>query len=68
MDELRTILQDACGKLGKLDADVSPYLKKLQEDWYDNVDHLRGKDVEVLNKYMPRLLAETLSAIINPEE
>jgi len=26
--------------------------------WYDSVDQLRGMDIDILNKYMPRRLAE----------
>ena len=65
IDELRDLLIGACEKLGKAGTDVSPYLEKLQEDWYDNVDHLRGEDADALSKYMPRVLAKTLLEILN---
>ena len=68
IEEIRDTLEAICKKLEKSDIDVSPYIRKLQEDWYESIDHLRGKDVDILNRYMPRHMAESLFEIVNCKE
>lgn len=58
--ELEIFLREACKKLGRPEADVSPFLNKLDLDWHDNVASLQGRSIDFLNKYMPYALAETV--------
>ena len=52
------LLRDAAIKCGRDDQGVSIYLANLEEDWYSDVDQLKGMAVDVLARYMPRRLAE----------
>ena len=66
--ELHDLLQRACHRLGKGHVDVSPFMEKLKRDWYDDVDSLRGRSVDILSKYLPKLLAETVHEMLNEKD
>ena len=35
-DEIESLLREACRKLGRDEVDVTPFLSKLNQDWYDD--------------------------------
>jgi hypothetical protein len=66
-EKVEALLQKACKILGRDDVDVTPYVKKLQLDWYDDLNRLKGENIDVLSKYMPRGLAVTVHGILQEE-
>jgi len=52
------LLRGAACNIGRGGFDVSKYEQKLEDDWYNNASELREMSVDVLQKYMPRRLAE----------
>ena len=52
------LLRGAACNIGRGGFDVSKYEQKLEDDWYNNASELREMSVNVLQKYMPRRLAE----------
>jgi len=52
------LLRKAANAIGRGNVDVSKYEERLADEWYDNTDQLRGMNIDILNKYMPRRLAE----------
>lgn len=53
-----TLLAKAAANLGTTDCDISDFEARLKEDWFSEVDHLKGRTVECLSGYMPLRLAE----------
>ena len=52
------LLRGAACNIGRGGFDVSKYEQKLEDDWYNNASELREMSVDVLQKYMPRRLAD----------
>ncbi|KAL9183205.1 hypothetical protein ACHAXT_004992 [Thalassiosira profunda] len=63
-----TLLRKAAVSLGRSNYDTSIYEARLEEDWYCDASQLKGLGVEVLARYMPRLLAQRLHDILDSEE
>ncbi|KAL9184971.1 hypothetical protein ACHAXT_002748 [Thalassiosira profunda] len=51
--------------LGKTNVDVTPYVIKLKEEWYDDVESLKGKSANALSKYMPDRLADCVCRLLD---
>jgi hypothetical protein len=67
-NEVEKLLQKAAQKLGMQNYDLSPYMKKFQNDWYDDLNSLQGKSVDTLKDYMPRRLAEIVHEMLQRRE
>ena len=52
------LLRSAACDIGRGGFDISKYEQKLEDDWYNDASELREMPVDVLQKYMPRRLAE----------
>jgi hypothetical protein len=68
MSEVKTLLEKACSRLGKPNTDLTQYLKKLEDNWFDDIERLEGEDVNVLSNYMPRVLAKSVHEILQRKE
>ena len=66
IDDIESLLMDACQVLGRnvSEVDLTPYLIKLQEDWFDSVESLEDLDVNDLHNYMPLRLAQSTHALL----
>ena len=62
------LLRRAAVGLGRAGYDVSIYEARLEQDWYNDVSQLRGVDVDILSRYMPRLLAQRVHEMIESGE
>jgi hypothetical protein len=65
--EIGKILCDAASHLGRLEFDVTEFEARLEEDWINDVEMLRGRDVSFLSRYMPSGLAEKVQEILSRE-
>lgn len=65
--EIGKMLCDAASQLGRLEFDVTEFEARLEEDWINEVDMLRGRDVAFLSRYMPFGLAEKVQEILSKE-
>ena len=50
--------------IGRSDIDMSSYISRLEDDLYTHVEHLVGKDIDALSRYMPRRLAKEVHRIL----
>mmetsp|Transcript_18186 Transcript_18186/g.45025 ORF Transcript_18186/g.45025 Transcript_18186/m.45025 type:complete len:373 (+) Transcript_18186:161-1279(+) len=67
-DELMDLLNTAAAALGRSNVDTKPYVAKLQRDWYDTVESLNDLDVDILSKYMPRRLAQSVVTLLQKDK
>ena len=62
---LDNLLRTAITNLGRMESvDVSEFTARLERDWLTSEGHIRGRNVEFLNKYMPLLLAEEVHRLL----
>lgn len=67
-ESLDNLLRTAVANLGRLEgSDISEYKGRLEKDWLTLVEHVQGRDVDFLNKYMPFLLAEEVHRLLKIE-
>lgn len=62
---LENLLRTAITNLGRMESvDVAEFTVRLEKDWLTSESHIRGRNVEFLNKYMPLLLAEEVHRLL----
>lgn len=57
---IHELLRESADSIERTDFDVSIYVARLEDDWYNKVEQLRGLTVDTLSSYMPRMLAQTV--------
>lgn len=62
------LLRTAAINLGRNDEDMSVYEERLEKDWFNEVDQLKGRSVECLSRYMPLRLAEEVHKLVGMQE
>ena len=64
-ESLDNLLRTAITNLGRTESvDVSEFTARLERDWLTSESHIKGRNVEFLNKYMPLLLAEEVHRLL----
>jgi len=67
-ESLDNLLRMAVTNLGRMEGStISEYKGRLEKDWLTLVEHIQGRDVDFLNKYMPLLLAEEVHRLLKIE-
>ena len=61
---IKNLVRDACIRIGKTKVDVTPFAQKLEMDWYDDVESLKGTNIDTLRQYMPGRLAEAVHKML----
>ena len=59
------LLCTAAKNLQITDCDISHFERKLKEDWFNEVEHLKNRSVEFLARYMPWRLAEEVHKVVD---
>lgn len=58
------LLRAAAIRLDRQNEDTTIYEERLEADWFNEKEQLRGRDVQCLSRYMPLRLAEEVHAIL----
>lgn len=61
---IHILLEKTANAIGRNDIDVTKDVKAFDDDLFDSVDQLKGMDIEVLSRYMPRRLAQEVHTML----
>ncbi|KAL7542629.1 hypothetical protein ACHAXR_011941 [Thalassiosira sp. AJA248-18] len=65
--DIGILLQTAAINLGRTDYDISTVEDRLEQDWFNEVNQLKGMSVDFLSRYMPYRLAKEMHNLVEAE-
>lgn len=65
--DISLLLRIAANNLGRENHDISIYVNRLKDEWFDDSKQLLGESVVLLSRHMPYMLAKELHRLVEAE-
>ena len=65
--DISLLLRTAATNLGRENHDISIYVNRLKDEWFDDPKQLLGESVVLLSRHMPYMLAKELHRLVEAE-